>query len=144
SLILNIKIKKLMINIKKIVVLDGYGLNPGDLDRSALEKYGQLTVFDRTNESEIVERAADADVILTNKVHVRSSVLAQLPRLAYIVVLGTGYIISGIEVAKNRGIVVTIVLRYCSSSVVQLTFALLPELSHRVQWHSDSVMGGKW
>ncbi len=133
-----------MINIKKIVVLDGYGLNPGDLDWSALEKYGQLIVFDRTKEAEIVERAADADVILTNKVPIRSTVLAQLPKLTYIGVLATGYNIIDIDEAKKRGIVVTNVPGYSTSSVVQLTFALLLELCHRVQRHSDSVMEGKW
>lgn len=133
-----------MVNIKKIVVLDGYCLNPGDLNWDALEQYGELTVFDRTQEDEIVERAADADVILTNKVPVRSAVLEKLPKLSYIGVLATGYNIIDIDDAKKRGVVVTNVPGYSTSSVVQLTFALLLELCHRVQRHSDSVMEGKW
>lgn len=133
-----------MINIKRIVVLDGYRLNPGDLSWTALEKYGELTVYDRTQEHEIVERAADADVILTNKVPIRTAVLEKLPNLAYIGVLATGYNIIDIDYAKQRGIVVTNVPGYSTPSVVQLTFALLLELCHRAQWHSDSVMEGKW
>src|SRR5690606_17561321 len=133
-----------MINIKKIVVLDGYCLNPGDLSWADLEKYGQLTVYDRTQEHEIVERAIDADVILTNKVPIRAEVLDRLPNLSYIGVLATGYNIIDTEHAKQRGVVVTNVPGYSTYSVVQLTFALLLELCHRVQRHSDSVREGKW
>lgn len=133
-----------MINIKRIVVLDGYRLNPGDLSWTALEKYGELRVYDRTQEHEIVERAADADVIFTNKVPISKAVLEKLPNLAYIGVLATGYNIIDIDYAKQRGIVVTNVPGYSTSSVVQLTFALLLELCHRVQRHSDSVREGKW
>src|SRR5690606_28745580 len=128
-----------MSDIKKIVVLDGYNLNPGDISWTALEKYGELTVFDRTTENKIVERAADADVVLTNKVPLSASVLEQLPKVSYIGVLATGYNIIDIEYAKQLGIIVTNVPGYSTTSVVQLTFALLLELCHRVQRHSDSV-----
>jgi len=112
-----------MINIKRIVVLDGYRLNPGDLSWTALEKYGELRVYDRTQEHEIVERAADADVIFTNKVPISKAVLEKLPNLAYIGVLATGYNIIDIGYAKQRGSIVTNVPRYSTSSLVQLTFA---------------------
>lgn len=133
-----------MINIRKIVVLDGYSLNPGDLSWAELEKYGELTVFDRTHEHEIVERVADADVVLTNKVPIGAAVLEQLPNVSYIGVLATGYNIIDIDYAKQRGIIVTNVPGYSTTSVVQLTFALLLAFCHRVQRHSDSVMEGKW
>lgn len=133
-----------MADIKKIVVLDGYSLNPGDLSWTALEKYGELTVFDRTHKDEIVELAADADVVLTNKVALDAAILERLPKLSYIGVLATGYNIIDTDYAKQRGIIVTNVPGYSTTSVVQLTFALLLELCHRVQRHSDSVMEGKW
>ena len=130
--------------IKKIVVLDGYSLNPGDLDWSVLEQYGVLKVYDRTKVDDIVARAADADVILTNKVPVSASIMEKLPSLSYIGVTATGYNIIDIEAAAKRGITVTNVPGYSTLSVVQLTFALLLELCHRVQRHSDRVMEGKW
>lgn len=133
-----------MINIRKIVVLDGHSLNPGDLSWAGLEKYGELTVYDRTHENEIVERVADADVVLTNKVPMGAAVLEKLPNVSYIGVLATGYNIIDVDYAKQRGIIVTNVPGYSTTSVVQLTFALLLAFCHRVQRHSDSVMEGKW
>lgn len=128
----------------KIVVLDGYALNPGDLDWDKLQALGQLTVYDRTSADQIVERAKGAHVILTNKTPLTEEVLAKLPDLQYIGVLATGYNIVDVSYANHRGIVVTNVPAYSTFSVAQFTFALLLELCHRVQWHSDAVYAGEW
>lgn len=128
----------------KIVILDGFTLNPGDLSWDALKKLGDVTVYDRTPEDQVVERAKDATVIFTNKCPVGEEAINQLPSLQYIGVLATGYNIVNTEAAKSKGIVVANVPGYGTTSVVQLTFALLLELCHHVQRHSDSVMEGKW
>lgn len=127
-----------------IVVLDGYTLNPGDLDWSRFGALGQLIVYDRTAVSEIVERAAEADIVLTNKTPLSAETLGQLPKLRYIGVLATGYNIVDIQAAKEHGVVVTNVPAYSTHSVAQLVFALVLEFSHRVQRHSDSVLQGDW
>lgn len=128
----------------KIVVLDGYTLNPGDLTWDGLEKLGELTVYDRTSADQVVERAKDADIIFTNKTPLGKDVLEQLPTAKFIGVLATGYNIIDTDTAKSKGIVVSNVPGYSTMSVVQLTFALLLELTLHVQRHSDSVMDGKW
>jgi len=128
----------------KIVVLDGYTLNPGDLSWEGLEKLGEVTVYDRTSADQVLERAQDADMLLTNKTPLGEAVLKQLPALRYIGVLATGYNIVDVKTATEKGIVVTNVPGYGTASVVQLTFALLLELTLHVQRHSDSVRDGKW
>ncbi|NGM66643.1 D-2-hydroxyacid dehydrogenase [Sphingobacterium sp. SGR-19] len=128
----------------KIVVLDGYTLNPGDLTWDALQALGDLVVHERTSENEIIERAVDADMLLTNKVPLSAKVINALPQLKYIGVTATGYNIIDIACAKERNITVTNVPGYSTASVVQLTFSLLLELCYRTQRHSDSVMEGKW
>lgn len=128
----------------EIVVLDGYTLNPGDLSWKALEAHGRLTVYERTGIGEVVGRARDAYALFTNKVPLNAATLEQLPNVKYIGVLATGYNIVDVEYAKEKGIVVTNVPGYGTTSVVQLTFALLLELCHRVQRHSDRVMAGAW
>lgn len=127
-----------------IVVLDGYTLNPGDLDWSGFEAIGELVIYDRTAESEIVERAANADIVLTNKTPLSADTLGQLPKLRYVGVLATGYNIVDVQAAKERGVVVTNVPAYSTHSVAQLVFALVLEFCHRVQRHSDSVLQGDW
>lgn len=128
----------------KIVVLDGYTLNPGDLTWEGLEKLGELTVYDRTPADQVVERAKDADIIFTNKTPLGKDVLANLPAAKFIGVLATGYNIIDTDTAKSKGIIVSNVPGYSTMSVVQLTFALLLELTLHVQRHSDSVRDGKW
>ena len=128
----------------KIVVLDGYALNPGDLSWKAFEQFGEVIVHDRTTPDEIVKRAQGATVLLTNKTPVREKVINVLPELRFIGVLATGYNIIDIDVAHKRGIVVSNIPDYGSYSVAQLTMALLLELCHHVQRHSDSVRSGKW
>jgi len=128
----------------KIVVLDGYTLNPGDLSWEALKNLGDVTIYDRTPREKILERSADAQVLLTNKTLLNETILNSLPSLKYIGVLATGYNVIDTEAAKARGIIVTNVPAYSTSSVAQLTFALLLELSLHVQRHSDSVFEGGW
>ncbi len=128
----------------KLVVLDGYTLNPGDLNWEGMKKFGDLVVHDRTPESQIVERCQGAEIIFTNKTPLRESVLSQLPDLKYIGVLATGYNVVDVDYAKTRGIAVANVPGYGTASVVQMTFALLLELCQHVQSHSDSVRQGDW
>jgi glycerate dehydrogenase len=127
-----------------IVILDGYTLNPGDLSWEGLKKLGSLTVHDRTAPPDVVSRSKDADIIFTNKTPVDAAALEQLPKLKYIGVLATGYNIVDTDTAKKLDIIVANVPGYGTSSVVQMTFALLLELTVHVQRHSDSVREGKW
>lgn len=127
-----------------IVVLDGYTLNPGDLNWAALEALGATQVFDRTPPAEVATRAADAEIALTNKTVLSAEAIARLPKLRYIGVLATGYNVVDLAAARARGIVVTNVPGYSTASVVQLTFALLLELTHHVGAHADGVRAGRW
>lgn len=128
----------------KIVVLDGYTLNPGDLSWDGLKQFGVVEVFDRTPAAEIVQRCEGAEVIFTNKTPLTKETLGQLPSLKYIGVLATGYNVVDADIARSQGISVSNVPGYSTASVVQLTFALLLELCHHVQKHSDSVHNGDW
>ena len=128
----------------RIVVLDGYTLNPGDLSWNALESVGDCVVYERTSPSEVVERCRDAEVVLTNKVPVMAAEIEQLPRLAYIGVLATGYNVVDLQAASRRGIVVTNIPAYSTDSVVQMVFAHLLNVTNAVQLHSDSVRRGDW
>ena len=128
----------------KIVVLDGYALNPGDLSWEPLRALGDLEVFNRTPPELTVERASGAAAVLTNKTSLSSTVLDQLPDLRYIGVLATGYNVIDIEAARRRGVVVSNVPTYGTSSVAQYVFALLLELCHRVAQHSEAVRNGAW
>ncbi len=128
----------------KIVVLDGYTLNPGDLSWSSLKEFGDVEIYDRTPGDKIVERSKEAEVLLTNKTPLDRKTLEQLPFLKYIGVLATGYNIINTEAAKEKGIIISNVPGYGTDSVVQLTFALLLELCLHVQHHSDAVMDGRW
>jgi glycerate dehydrogenase len=128
----------------KIVVLDGYTLNPGDISWDGLRAFGDVTIYDRTPVDKVVERSAGADVVFTNKTPVNEEAIHQLPALQFIGVLATGYNIVNTEAAKEKGIIVSNVPGYGTTSVVQMTIALLLELCLHVQRHSDSVMEGKW
>lgn len=128
----------------KIVILDGYTLNPGDLNWEGLEKLGEVTVYDRSPPDTVVERAAGAEILFTNKTPLGEPILKQLPDLKFIGVLATGYNIVDTEAAKSKGITVANVPGYGTASVAQMTFALLLELCHHVQHHSNTVMDGKW
>jgi glycerate dehydrogenase len=128
----------------RIVVLDGYTLNPGDLTWEPLAALGDCTVHPRTAAGDTATRARDAELVLTNKVVLDRSVLAQLPRLRYIGVLATGYNVVDVAAARERGIVVTNVPAYSTPSVVQLVFALLFELTHRTGDHARGARAGRW
>ena len=128
----------------KIVVLDGYTLNPGDLSWEELKELGEVELYDRTPADSVVERSRDADVVLTNKVPLSAETLEKLPKLRYIGVTATGYNVVDVKAARRRGVVVTNVPTYGTKSVAQFTFALLLELCHRVQRHADAVRDGEW
>ncbi|MFA5834973.1 MAG: D-2-hydroxyacid dehydrogenase [Bacteroidota bacterium] len=127
-----------------IVVLDGFTLNPGDLQWNDLLSLGNCTIYDRTSIDDIVSHAKNAEIILTNKVSLSRNILAQLPKLQYIGVLATGYNIVDIAAAKEKNIVVTNVPAYSTPSVAQTVFALLLELTHHTGHHSNEVRKGRW
>jgi glycerate dehydrogenase len=128
----------------KIVILDGYTLNPGDLDWAPLHQLGNVTVYDRSREDEIVERAADAEIILVNKVVLSEKILDQLPNVKYIGVMATGFNNIDVAAAQKHNITVTNVKAYGPASVAQQTFALLLALVNHAELHSQSVFNGEW
>ena len=128
----------------KIVILDGYTANPGDLTWKELEEMGELTVYDRTSPSETVARAAEADIVLTNKVIIGKTEMEQLPSLKYIGVLATGYNVVDIEAAHERGIIVTNVPAYSTESVAQMVFAHLLTVTNRTEHYAIQNRNGKW
>lgn len=127
-----------------ICVLDGYTLNPGDLNWSDLRQLGETAIYDRTPMDLVVERAANAEIVLTNKTPLHNDTFDHLPNLKYIGVLATGFDVVDIQAAKERGIIVTNIPTYGTESVSQMFFALLLEHCNRVQRHSDAVMEGQW
>jgi glycerate dehydrogenase len=128
----------------RIVVLDGYTLNPGDLSWDSLQALGDCTIHDRTAEGDVLTRAAEAEVVLTNKTLLSGTAIRALPRLRYIGVLATGYNVVDTQAACERGIPVTNVPGYGTASVAQATFALLLELVNAVGHHNQSVHQGQW
>ena len=128
----------------KIVVLDGFAMNPGDLSWGELEKLGELTVYDRTAPSELLERAADAPVLFTNKTIIDGGTIQALPQLKYIGVLATGYNVVDIDAARERGIVVTNIPAYSTNSVAQMVFAHLLNITHHVDHYAREVREGIW
>lgn len=128
----------------KICILDGYSLNPGDLDWSPVERLGDVTLFDRTPADKIVERAANADIVLTNKVPFSADTLRQLPRLRFICVLATGYNIIDTEAAARQGVVVANIPAYSTMSVAQMAFAHILNITNHVASYAREVADGKW
>lgn len=128
----------------KIVVLDGYALNPGDLSWENLQKLGDCQIFDRTKPEEILVRIGNADVIITNKVLVDRHLIEQLPLLKYIGVTATGYNVVDVLAASERNIVVTNIPAYSTDSVAQLVFSHILNVTNRVDFHSGSVKSGDW
>ena len=128
----------------KIVVLDGYGLNPGDLLWSGWEALGELKVYDRTSPSELLERSEGAEVLITNKTLITANDMALLPELKYIGVLATGYNVVDIDEAKARGIVVTNIPAYSTASVAQMVFAHILNITQRVGYYADENVRGRW
>ena len=128
----------------KIVVLDGYTLNPGDLDWGGMKALGELTVYAHTPAEKIVERATGVEIIITNKTVINKEIMDSLPKMKYIGVLATGYNVVDTQYAKEKGIVVTNIPIYGTAAVSQFAFALLLELCHHVQEHSTAVKNGDW
>ena len=128
----------------KIVVLDGYALNPGDLSWTGMEALGELTVYERTSPSEVLERSAGAEVLITNKTVITAEHMAALPQLKYIGVLATGYNVVDIDEARNRGIVVTNIPAYSRASVAQMVFAHVLNITQRVGYYATENANGRW
>lgn len=128
----------------KIIVLDGYAENPGDLSWKGFEQFGDITVYDRTAPEDVPARIGDAGYVLTNKTVLNRQIFARCPTIKYIGVLATGYNIVDIIAAKEYGITVTNIPEYGTDTVAQYTMALLLELCHHVGAHAESVRKGDW
>jgi glycerate dehydrogenase len=128
----------------RIIILDGYTENPGDLSWEGLAALGDLTVYDRTPNELIVERIGNAEIVLTNKTPVSKATLNACPGIKYIGVLATGYNVVDTGAAKERGIPVTNIPAYGTASVAQFAIAMLLEICHRIAHHSDEVYKGRW
>ena len=128
----------------KIVALDGYAANPGDLSWDELKTLGDCTIYDRTAPEQVLERAAGAEILLTNKVVLTAGHMAALPELKYIGVLATGYNIVDVAAARERGIIVTNIPAYSTPSVAQMVFAHLLNIAQQVQHHAEEVRRGRW
>jgi len=128
----------------KIVILDGYTLNPGDLSWSGFSDLGDFQVYDRTAPEDIVNRIGDAEIVYTNKTPLTRETIEQAPNLQYIGVLATGYNVVDVAAAREKGIPVTNIPTYGTSAVSQFAFALLLEVCHHVGHHSEAVKNGRW
>ena len=128
----------------KIVILDGFTENPGDLSWEGFEKLGELIVYEHTPADEIIVRIGDAELVITNKTPITAQTLASCPKIRYIGVLATGYNVVDIEAARARGIVVSNIPTYGTQAVAQYVFAMLLELCHHVGHHNQAVQQGRW
>ena len=128
----------------KIVILDGYAVNPGDLSYDSLKSLGDVTIYDRTPKEKVIEYSKDADMLIINKIVLGKDELKKLPKLKYIGVMATGYNVVDVSAAKELGIIVTNIPNYSTKSVAQITFALLLELCHHIEEHSVAVKNGTW
>ncbi|WP_036877350.1 D-2-hydroxyacid dehydrogenase [Xylanibacter oryzae] len=128
----------------KIVILDGYGLNPGDLSWSQLETLGDVVVYPRTAPEDVEERSKDAEIILTNKVVFSDATISKLKKLKYIGVLATGYNIVDVKAASSKGIIVTNIPSYSTDSVAQMTFAHILNITNRIGHYAEENRKGRW
>ena len=128
----------------KLKILDGYADNPGDLSWDSFCKFEDVTVYDRTDKNNIVERAADSEAIFINKVSITEDILSQLPSLQYIGVCATGYNVVDTEACKKRGIIVTNIPSYSTNAVAQHVFSLITYFTNHVALHNQSVQNGDW
>ena len=128
----------------RLVILDGYTLNPGDLSWKEIESLAEVTYYDRTPAGQVAERLRDADAALTNKVPISAETFAACPKLKYVGVMATGYNIIDVAAAKSAGVSVTNVPGYSTNSVAQVVFALLLEITHRAGHHAARVAEGGW
>ncbi len=127
-----------------IVILDGYALNPGDLSYDRLTQFGTLKVYDRTTPEQLIERAREADALLTNKVVLGEQEMSQLPRLRYIGVQATGYNVVDVEAARRHGITVTNIPAYSTASVAQMVMAHLLNITQSVEYYAQQNRAGRW
>lgn len=130
--------------MNKIVVLEGYAVNPGDLSWEGLNKLGALTVYDRTPADQVAAHIGDAQVVYTNKVVIDAELMDRCPNMKFVGVLATGYNVVDVQAAKQRGVTVCNVPAYSTPSVAQMTFSLLLDICTHAAQHSDSVHAGKW
>lgn len=128
----------------KIVILDGYALNPGDLDWKGFESLGTVSVYDRTPEDKIIERIGDAEAVIVNKITISRELLKSCPGIKYVGVLATGYNIVDIQACVDTGVVVTNIPTYGTDAVAQFAIALLLEICHHAAHHSRAVYEGRW
>ncbi len=131
----------------KIVILDGYTENPGDLSWEGIEAFGELTVYDRTplnDEAEILKRIGDAEAVYTNKTPLTKSIIDKAPNMKFVGVLATGYNVVDTDAAKAKGIIVTNIPAYGTAAVGQFAIALLLEICHHIGHHSEAVYQGRW
>ncbi len=128
----------------KIVVLDGYTTNPGDVSWDELKKIGETVIYERTSPEDVVERAKDAEIILTNKVCITETLIKQFKKLKYIGVLATGYNVVDLEAARKRGILVTNIPAYSTESVAQMVFAHLFNVTNNVNHYASENRKGRW
>lgn len=128
----------------KIVNLDGYTTNPGDLSWEWLSKYGEYIVYDRTKPEDVIDRAKDADILLINKTPIDKAMLDQMPNLKYVGLQSTGYNIIDGEAAREKNIVVSNIPAYSTTAVAQLVFAFILQITNKVSLHSDAVYNGEW
>jgi len=128
----------------KIVILDGYAMNPGDLSWDGLNQLGECQVYDRTQTAEIFNRIVDSNVVITNKAPIDENLIEKLPNLQYIGVTATGYNVVDVRTAKRKGIVVTNIPAYSTDSVAQLVFSHILNIVNRVELHATSVQLGEW
>lgn len=128
----------------KITVLDGYGMNPGDLSWKGLEELGDVTVYPRTSPDKVVERSRDAEILLTNKVVIGRETIAALPKLRYVGVLATGYNVVDVDAAREHGVTVTNVPAYSTDSVVQMTLSHILNITGRVAHYARLNRKGRW
>ncbi len=127
-----------------IVFLDGHAMNPGDLDWGVFKRFGNVTVYERSEAKEVVSRSKDADILVVNKVKITDAVMAQLPLLKMVCVSATGYNIVDIEAARRRNVIVTNAPDYSSLSVAQMVFAHLLNICNRVEHYADANKCGAW
>lgn len=129
---------------KKIVILDGHSLNPGDLSWEAIGELGDLIVYERTSVEEVMERIRDASYIFTNKTQITRDLIEAASKLEFIGVLATGYNVVDLAAAKEKGIPVCNIPNYSTEAVAQLVFALLLEIANQVGHHNQAVKEGRW
>lgn len=127
-----------------IIILDGYALNPGDLSYDCLQQFGTLKVYDRTAPEQVIERAKEADALLTNKVVLGEKEFAQLPHLRYVGVQATGYNVVDVEAARRYGITVTNIPAYSTASVAQMVMAHLLNITQSVEYYAQQNRAGRW